>query len=270
MESTQWCFHQMAQNWPQHLMTKRCDCGMAKQVPKLLSFKGTRIGQLSGVFTRWHKAGLSISDKTVRLWDGQTGSRNCCPSKGTRIGQVSGFHQMARNWPQHLLTEQCDCGMAKQAPKLLSFEGHSDWGQLSGVFTRWHETGLSIDDKTVRLWDGQTGAEIAVLRGHSDWVNSVVFSPDGTKLASASDDRNVRLWDGQTGAKLLSFKGTRIGSTQWCFHRMAQNWPQHLMTERCDCGMAKQAPKLLSFEGTRIGSTQWCFHRMARDWPQHL
>jgi WD40 repeat protein len=42
------------------------------------------------------------------------------------------------------------------------------------------------DDGTVRLWDGQTGAEIAVLQGHSDLVNSVVFSPDGTKLASAS------------------------------------------------------------------------------------
>jgi hypothetical protein len=59
-------------------------------------------------------------------------------------------------------------------------------------------------------------------------------------------------------------------STQWCFHRMARNWPQHLMTERCDCGMAKQAPKLLSFKGTHIRSTQWCFHQMARNWPQHL
>jgi len=58
------------------------------------------------------------------------------------------------------------------------------------------------DDRTVRLWDVQTGTEIAVFQGHSDEVNSVVFSPDGGRLASASDDGTVQLWDAQTYARI--------------------------------------------------------------------
>src|SRR6266849_2344283 len=42
-------------------------------------------------------------------------------------------------------------------------------------------------DKTVRLWDGKTGAHIATLE-LSDYANSVTFSADGSRLASASHD----------------------------------------------------------------------------------
>ncbi|KDQ06464.1 hypothetical protein BOTBODRAFT_96524, partial [Botryobasidium botryosum FD-172 SS1] len=58
-------------------------------------------------------------------------------------------------------------------------------------------------DKTVRLWDGLTGAPIGgALQGHTGWVTSVAFSPDGTHLASASEDKTVRLWDVLTGAPI--------------------------------------------------------------------
>src|SRR5258708_8529911 len=63
------------------------------------------------------------------------------------------------------------------------------------------------EDKTLRLWDGQTGGEITVLQGHFGSVCSVSFSRDATKLASASADRTVRLWDGQTGAECAILEG---------------------------------------------------------------
>ena len=50
-------------------------------------------------------------------------------------------------------------------------------------------------DRTVRIWDAQTGVQIgAPLTGHIDVVDSVAWSPDGTKLASGAWDRTVRIW----------------------------------------------------------------------------
>ena len=50
------------------------------------------------------------------------------------------------------------------------------------------------DDKTVRIWDLDTGECVQVLTGHGDCVNGVVALPDG-RLASCSSDKTVRLWD---------------------------------------------------------------------------
>src|SRR5947209_7612077 len=55
------------------------------------------------------------------------------------------------------------------------------------------------DDKTIRLWDAQTGQHLRTLTGHSSLVYCVAWSPDGRTLASSSDDKTIRLWDAQTG-----------------------------------------------------------------------
>lgn len=63
------------------------------------------------------------------------------------------------------------------------------------------------DDKTVKLWDTQTGAWKQNLTGHNGGVNSVTFSPDGITLASGSSDDTVRLWDARTGALKQTLTG---------------------------------------------------------------
>jgi type VI secretion system protein ImpC len=49
-------------------------------------------------------------------------------------------------------------------------------------------------DKTVRVWDAESGAEAARLTGHSNSVWCVTWSADGRRLASASSDGTVRVW----------------------------------------------------------------------------
>src|SRR5262249_42694828 len=43
-------------------------------------------------------------------------------------------------------------------------------------------------DKTAKVWDAATGAELLTLGGHTHVVMSAVFSPDGKRVATAAWD----------------------------------------------------------------------------------
>lgn len=55
-------------------------------------------------------------------------------------------------------------------------------------------SGRDVEGFFVKLWDTQTGLELARLAGHDDLIMRVTFSPDGTMLASGDDEGVVRLW----------------------------------------------------------------------------
>ena len=50
------------------------------------------------------------------------------------------------------------------------------------------------DDHNVRIWDAESGAEIATLYGHDLSVMSLALSRDGERVVSASRDGPIRLW----------------------------------------------------------------------------
>jgi WD40 repeat protein len=85
--------------------------------------------------------------------------------------------------------------------------------------------------RTARVWDADSGQELAVLRGHAGRVRAAEFSPDGRLIArvgtpaddlrrrgtSEADDRTVRLWDAATGRPLgvLAWKEYPIRSAHF-------------------------------------------------------
>ena len=71
---------------------------------------------------------------------------------------------------------------------------------------KWLVTGSA--DKTVRLWEVESGREIRVLTGHTDVVNSVFISADDKWLITA--DNSARLWELVTGKEVRAF-GARGG-----------------------------------------------------------
>jgi WD40 repeat protein len=74
----------------------------------------------------------------------------------------------------------------------------------------------AMSDRTVRVWDAETGRVLEVLRGHTDLPLDVGFSPDGTLLASSSYDKTVRIWQlGTRRARVLRGHSAPIDHLDW-------------------------------------------------------
>jgi dipeptidyl aminopeptidase/acylaminoacyl peptidase len=67
-------------------------------------------------------------------------------------------------------------------------------------------------DRTARIWDVETGAEIAVLKGHESQVLEVQYASDGRRLLTRSWDNTVRLWDSAGGAEIAMVPGSEAAA----------------------------------------------------------
>jgi formylglycine-generating enzyme required for sulfatase activity/prenyltransferase beta subunit len=62
-------------------------------------------------------------------------------------------------------------------------------------------------DAIARIFDPQTGRELAKCRGHDEAVASVHFHPTGKMLATGSYDHTAAIWDAATGKRLHRLVG---------------------------------------------------------------
>ncbi|MCK1384419.1 caspase family protein [Bradyrhizobium sp. 21] len=56
-------------------------------------------------------------------------------------------------------------------------------------------TGGGGRDKSVNLWDAESGRLLASFAGHQEDIEAVAFFPGGTRLISASEDKTIKVWD---------------------------------------------------------------------------
>src|SRR5262249_34940968 len=59
------------------------------------------------------------------------------------------------------------------------------------------------NDRTFKVWDLPSGAQVASKSAHQAVVRSVVFLADGRTLVTASEDSTVKLWDTATWKEQL-------------------------------------------------------------------
>ncbi|KZV78707.1 WD40 repeat-like protein [Exidia glandulosa HHB12029] len=114
---------------------------------------------------------------------------------------------------------------------LLRLDGHTDAVLQVAVSPSGKFFASCSDDRSIRLWDAETGHAIgAPMIGHTRRVWSVAFSPDGRHIVSGSEDETIRIWSTESCTTVLgplhghtasvssvaySPDGSRIVSSSW-------------------------------------------------------
>jgi WD40 repeat protein len=162
---------------------------------------------------RWLASGGD--DPTVRLWDVESGAclrafqghtsyvyNVAFSPDGGRLASASG-DKTIRLWDVE--TGVCLHVLEGHTEPAKAVAFSPDGQRLASGASGDEYSGAPGDDRSIRLWDVETGVCVRTLQGHGRGVLSVAFSPDGRRLASGSADRTVRLWNAETGACLRTF-----------------------------------------------------------------
>jgi hypothetical protein len=123
-------------------------------------------------------------------------------------------------------------------------------------------------DLTVRIWDGQTGTELIVLRGHDDEVRWVAWSPDGRQLATASHDQTGRIWDAENGSELVVLHGHDNWVVGVAWSPMGGGWPPRQAIGRSGYGIATLGQRSSSSVPIQAELKAYPGPRMAGELPQ--
>jgi WD40 repeat protein len=108
-------------------------------------------------------------------------------------------------------------------------------------------------DRTLRVWDLETGDTLQVLKGHWDGVATAAMTPTGDRAVSLSLDRTIRVWDLARGAPLRVLLGPGSErSTEYLRARVPDlDEAFALQIDSTDLALARGARLVISSDGAR-------------------
>ena len=89
--------------------------------------------------------------------------------------------------------------------EIHTLQGHKGWVSALAQLTDGTLASGSYD-KTIKIWNPQTGVCIHTLKGHTGIVRTLAQLTDGT-LASGSYDTTIKIWNPKTGACIHTLQG---------------------------------------------------------------
>jgi len=97
---------------------------------------------------------------------------------------------------------------ARQSSTLIrDLIGHTEWVRACVVTPDGQRVVSASGDKTLRVWDLESGRALATLEGHARWVSACAVTPDGRRVVSASTDQTLKVWDLESGRVLATLEG---------------------------------------------------------------
>jgi WD40 repeat protein len=96
-------------------------------------------------------------------------------------------------------------------PLVRTLTGHSEAVLALAVTPDGRRAVSASADRTLRVWDLETGETLRTLSGHTYWVTAVAVTPDGRRAVSASEDQTLRVWDVETGETVRTLTGHASG-----------------------------------------------------------
>jgi WD40 repeat protein len=99
---------------------------------------------------------------------------------------------------------------SSESPALVrTLLGHEGGVNAVALTPDGHRVISASADRTLKLWDLQTGQLLRTFAGHEGPVNAVAPTPDGRFLVSASHDRTLKIWDLMNGRPVRTLAGHR-------------------------------------------------------------
>jgi WD40 repeat protein len=96
----------------------------------------------------------------------------------------------------------------RESPALIrNLVGHSDYVNACAVTADGRRVVSASSDKTLKVWDLESGRALVTLDGHANSVNACAVTPDGQRVVSASDDGTLNVWDVESGRILATLRG---------------------------------------------------------------
>jgi eukaryotic-like serine/threonine-protein kinase len=143
-------------------------------------------------------------DKTVRVCNADTGAELCILKGHTHtvasaLFSLDGSRVLTASWDK---TARIWDTASQTEARTLQHTGSVFSASFSPEGTR-----LLTSDKTARVWDAQSAAQVLNLRDHLRSVHTASFSPDGTRIVTTSWDRTATIWDAKTGAEIRTLDG---------------------------------------------------------------
>jgi WD40 repeat protein len=147
-------------------------------------------------------------DGTVRVWDIESGSELRTLGHKNEVRAVtvtpdgkyivSASDQMLKLWN---LNCEYECLRARHKGAVYAVIVTPD-GQ--------HVISASYD-RTIKVWDIESGRELRTLGGHDDTVAALAMTPDGQLLISGSWDKTMKIWDWKNGRELRTLARHVLG-----------------------------------------------------------